>query len=172
VTPSSLVYLLTSSEFDSTLDQQFMPQPSPGLSSSGQLTPNLYNEPMTMPMPMYARSISSSPPRGSLTPEQRELKRQRDSARRDSKNQMRRERSLSNTSNPYNVSQQGSPDLMPRALDYSNSLTPSPLLSQGTLQSSPAMGNTSFLGSYSPDLNGQGLTQQPTPDMYGPMFPM
>lgn len=112
-------------------------------------------------MPMYSRSVSSSPPRPTLTPEQRELKRQRDHARRDSKTQIRRERS---TSNPYVVSQNNSPNMMPSPLpEYSNSLTPSPLLSQGSLQNSPAMQSTSFLNPYSPQINQE-------PEMYGPVF--
>jgi hypothetical protein len=127
-------------------------------------------------MPVYARSLSSSPPRGSLTPEQRELKRQRDFARRDSKTRIRRDRSASNQSthsNPYIVSQNGSPDLLPRTLpEYANSLTPSPLLSQGSLQTSPALGSNSFLTPYSPPLNQGPLNDQTTSDMYGPVFSM
>jgi hypothetical protein len=141
------------------MNEQFIQHPTQGLSQA-QLTPNLYEEPKLMPM--YSRSVSSSPPRPTLTPEQRELKRQRDHARRDSKTQIRRERS---TSNPYVVSQNNSPNMMPSPLpEYSNSLTPSPLLSQGSLQNSPAMQSTSFLNPYSPQIN-----QEPT-DMYGPVF--
>lgn len=140
--------------------------PSSGL-SPGQLTPNLYDEPKLMPM--YARSLSSSPPRASLTPEQRELKRQRDHARRDSKTRVRRERSTSNTSNPYLSSQAGSPDLLPRTVpEYPGALTPSPLLSQDSLQNSPALGSTNFLTPYSPPLNNN---QTPS-EMYGPVFTM
>lgn len=149
------------------MHEQFMPHnPSPGL-SPGQLTPNLYDEPKLMPI--YARSPSSSPPRASLTPEQRELKRQRDHARRDSKTRVRRERSTSNTSNPYLSSQAGSPDLLPRTVpEYPGALTPSPLLSQDSLQNSPALGSTNFLAPYSPPLNNN---QAPS-EMYGPVFTM
>jgi hypothetical protein len=156
-------------EFD--MHQDFLSQnPSPGL-SPGQLTPAVFDEPKLMPV--YARSLSSSPPRGSLTPEQRELKRQRDLTRRDSKTRIRRDRSASNQSNPYIVSQTGSPDLLPRNLpEYANSLTPSPLLSQGSLQASPALGSNSFLAPYSPPLNQGGLNDQTTSDMYGPVFSM
>jgi hypothetical protein len=148
------------------MHQEFIPQnPSPGL-SPGQLTPSIYDEPKLMPV--YARSLSSSPPRGSLTPEQRELKRQRDHARRDSKTRIRRDRSASNQSNPYVVSQNTSPDLLPRTLpEFANSLTPSPLLSQGSLQNSPALGGNSFLTPYSPPLNDQA-----TSDMYETVFAM
>lgn len=158
---------LCSVEFD--MNQDFLSQnPSPGL-SPGQLTPAVFDEPKLMPV--YARSLSSSPPRGSLTPEQRELKRQRDFARRDSKTRIRRDRSTSNQSNPYIVSQNGSPDLLPRTLaEYAHS--PSPLLSQGSLQASPALGSNSFLTPYSPPLNQGALNDQTTPDMYSPVFSM
>lgn len=160
---------LCSVEFD--IQQDFLSQnPSPGL-SPGQLTPAVFDEPKLMPV--YARSLSSSPPRGSLTPEQRELKRQRDFARRDSKTRIRRDRSTSNQSNPYIVSQNGSPDLLPRTLpEYAQSLTPSPLLSQESLQASPALGSNSFLAPYSPPLNQGTLNDQTTPDMYTPVFSM
>ncbi|KAN0122431.1 hypothetical protein V8E51_000757 [Hyaloscypha variabilis] len=166
-------------QFD--LHQDFLPQnPSPGL-SPGQLTPAVFEEPKLLPA--YARSLSSSPPRPSLTPEQRELKRQRDFLRRDSKTRIRRDRSASNQSNPYIVSQNGSPDLLPRNIpEYAQSLTPSPLLSQGSVQTSPALGSNSFLAPYSPPLNqgtlnqgtlNQGtLNDQTTSDMYGPVFSM
>ncbi|CAG8973147.1 hypothetical protein HYALB_00008678 [Hymenoscyphus albidus] len=133
-----------------------------------------YDDPKLMPM--YARSLSSSPPRGTLTPEQRELKRQRDHARRDSKTRARRERSVSN---PYVVSNRTSPDLMPRTLpEYSSSLTPSPLLAPGPLPSnhtlpshqahpSPALSSSSYLTPYSP-----AMPDTSNQEMYGPVFTM
>ena len=150
------------------MNEQFIPQ-----ISSPHLSPNIlsYEEPKMMPV--YARSISSSPPRASLTPEQRELKRQRDHARRDSKtrDRVRRERS---TSNPYVVSQRASPDLLPRTLpEYTTSLTPSPLLASGPLppqqqaQPSPALSSSSYLTPYSPQLAENGSS-----DMYSPVFTM
>lgn len=48
--------------------------------------------------PSGSRSVTASPPRGTLTPEQRELKRQRDQARRDSKVSQRIRRAGSNSS--------------------------------------------------------------------------
>ncbi|KAH8657593.1 hypothetical protein BGZ60DRAFT_383564 [Tricladium varicosporioides] len=146
------------------MNEQFMPQiPSPPLNPS-MLT--AFDDPKLMPM--YARSLSSSPPRASLTPEQRELKRQRDHARRDSKTRVRRERSVSN---PYVVSQRGSPDLMPRTLpEYTNSLTPSPLLASGPLpgpQASPALSSSSYLTPYSPQIG-----ESQSPEIYGPVFTM
>ncbi|CZS91226.1 uncharacterized protein RAG0_01951 [Rhynchosporium agropyri] len=149
------------------INDQFVHQPN---ISSEQLTPSsLYDEPKLLPM--FSRSLSSSPPRPNLTVEQRELKRQRDHARRDSKTQMRRERSASNTSNhsnPYITSQHGSPDMIPRTLpEYTSNLTPSPLLSQGSSQNSPALRSSSFLAPYSPPLNDHAAS-----DMYGPVYSM
>jgi hypothetical protein len=121
-------------------------------------------------MPLYGRSISSSPPRGSLTPEQRELKRQRDHARRDTKDRIRRDRP---TSNAYTLSPRGSPEMMSKSLSsgYSSTIAPSPLLSQGS-QGSPNLSNISsisspaYLAPYTPQLSDAG------PDMYGGVFPM
>ena len=140
------------------INQQFLPQTSsPGL-APGTLTP--FDDPKLMPI--YARSLSTSPPRASLTPEQRELKRQRDYARRDSKTRMRRERS---TSNPYIISGNGSPDALPGALpEFTSSLTPSPLISHGT----PALGNNPYISSYPSHLGGD----QGSSDIYGPVYTM
>ncbi|KAH8602666.1 hypothetical protein B0O99DRAFT_647537 [Bisporella sp. PMI_857] len=147
--------------FDSG-DQFFPQQMSPPMLNS---TLNPYDEKL---MPMYTRSVSSSPPRGNLTPEQRELKRQRELSRRDSKVRMRRDRS---TSNPYSISPRPSPEMMSRTLsEFSNNgLTPSPHLSQGS-QGSPsmsAMGSPNYLaGGFTPQLG------DPTADLYGNTFSM
>ncbi len=150
--------MLTSVDYAVSImgDQFLQQQLSPGM-TSGQLTP--YDGPKLM----YARSLSSSPPQGNLTPEQRELKRQRDHARRDSKTRMRRDRSLSN---PYSTSQRTSPNLLARNLtDFPSTLAPSPLLSQ----SSPSLANSNYLSApYSSPL----ISDQGAPDMYGTMFPM
>jgi len=146
---------LTNSGFDMNdqfLSTQQMSPPMP----SGNLNPYEDNK----FMPMYARSISSSPPRGTLTPEQRELKRQRDLSRRDSKVQVRRDRS---TSNPYTLSPRPSPEMMSRSIsDFggNNLGAPSPLLSQGS-QGSPslsAMGSPSpaYLQPYTPQMGDNG----------------
>lgn len=147
------------------MQEQFIPQ-----ISSPHLSPNIlspYEDPKMSPV--YARSLSSSPPRATLTPEQRELKRQRDHARRDSKTRARRERS---TSNPYVVSQRTSPEILPRTLpEYTANLTPSPLLASGPLppqsQPSPALSNSSYLTPYSPQFPENGSS-----DIYGPVFTM
>lgn len=151
------------------MNEQFIPQ-----ISSPHLSPGILSYEDPKMVPLYARSISSSPPRASLTPEQRELKRQRDHARRDSKNRdrVRRERS---TSNPYTLSQRNSPDLLPRTLpDYAPNLTPSPLMATGPLppqptsQPSPALStSSSYLTPYSPQLAENGQS-----DIYGPVFTM
>jgi hypothetical protein len=142
---------------DFDIGEPFVPQDLSSGMSSGNLTP--YEDPKLMPI--YARSLSSSPPRASLTPEQRELKRQRDHARRNSKTRIRRDRS---TSNPYLMSQKTSPDLLPRTLtEYSTSLAPAPLLSQG----SPTLSSPAFLTPYSPHISESGPS-----DMYGPVFTM
>ncbi|KAK6071190.1 hypothetical protein SCUP234_00695 [Seiridium cupressi] len=52
----------------------------------------------SMTPPSTSRSATSSPPRGIMSPEQRELKRQRDQARRDSKTSVRARRALSTAS--------------------------------------------------------------------------
>ena len=147
--------MLIEPDFD--MGEPFAPHDlSPGM-SSGNLAP--YEDPKLIPI--YARSLSSSPPRASLTPEQRELKRQRDHARRNSKTRIRRDRS---TSNPYIMSQKTSPDLLPRTLpEYSSSLAPAPLLSQG----SPTLASPAFLTPYSPHIPESGPS-----DMYGPVFTM
>ncbi|PSS27877.1 hypothetical protein M430DRAFT_93512 [Amorphotheca resinae ATCC 22711] len=165
------------SRFDAGVRQTYT---WPHFDLSDQFFPQQMSPPMVMGalpsyedtklMPMYARSVSSSPPRGSLTPEQRELKRQRDHARRDAKERMRRDRS---TSNPYTVSPKASPEMLSRSLsDYSNTLAPSPLLSQGSQQGSPNLSNISnisspaYLAPYTPQLSDTGS------DMYGPVFTM
>lgn len=139
------------------VNQHFFSNTSGQALSQGALTP--FDDPKLIPL--YARSLSSSPPRGGLTAEQRELKRQRDHARRDSKTRVRRERS---TSNPYVISQNASPDILSGPLpEYTSSLTPSPLLSQN----SPSLGGTSYLPTYSPNLAGDVSS-----DIYGPVYSM
>lgn len=113
----------------------------------------------------YKRSLSESSPKPMLSPEQRELKRQRDEARRNSKAKMRRDRS---PSHPYTLpSQSATPDLMPRSLpEYASSIQPSPVLSQSGLPQSAG-----FLSSFShPGSEGPGA---PGPhDVYTPMYAM
>ncbi|KAL3424835.1 hypothetical protein PVAG01_04116 [Phlyctema vagabunda] len=95
----------------------------PSEMNSGSLAPYDPN------MPIYSRSISASPPRACLTPEQRELKRQRDHARRTSKTRQRKDRSSSSTSNNYIGSNTSTPEVMPRSLSDYQSLTSAPNMS-------------------------------------------
>jgi len=143
----------------SVMGDQFLQQQLGSDLASGQLT--MYDEPE--PLPMYPRSLSTSPPRANFTPEQRELNRQRAHARRDSKSRIRRDRSLSS---PYSVSQRTSPNLLARSVtEFPLTLAPTPLLSQ----SSPCLSNSTYLSTpySSPFLPDQGPS-----DMYGTMFPM
>lgn len=148
-------------------EQLFAHNPSNSI-NPGQLTHSLFEEPKSMQATSFPRSIPSSPPKGTLTPEQKELKRQRDHARRETKTQMRRERSTSNTSNSYATSQSTSPDLLAKTLpEFTNSLTPSPLLSQGSLQNSPTLGSSGFLSPFPPRAGDQVHS-----DIYSPVFTM
>ncbi|KAI6715518.1 hypothetical protein JHW43_002016 [Diplocarpon mali] len=149
------------------INDQFVPQPQ----NLGAEQPAhfLYDEPKLMPM--YSRSLTSSP-QPNFTAEQRDLKRQRDYARRDAKSRMRRERSTSrpnsSRSSLYIGSQHNSPDMMPRSVpEYTSNLTPSPLLSQASLQSSPGLCSSPFLPPYSPP-----LSEHVSSDLYGPVFTM
>lgn len=126
----------------------------------------LYEEPEVLKNSAFSRSPSSSPPHSRLGADQRGLKRQQELARRESKSCLRRARSASSNSNHYSISQRTSPDLLPKS-DYASSVTPSPLLSQCSIQNSPALSSTSFLPSYTPQISG------PIPsDIYGPTFTM
>jgi hypothetical protein len=69
-------------------------------SGNGLLSQDLssYGSDASLTPPSGSTSLTSSPPRGTLTPEQRELKRQRDQARRDSKLVARNRRADSTSS--------------------------------------------------------------------------
>jgi hypothetical protein len=123
-----------------------------------------HSDPSLTP-PSDHRSLTSSPPRMSFTPEQRELKKQRDRARRDSRLTHRLRRTSSNTS--YCESTPPPMSTPPHIhMDvtgamsipiYSSSPAPMSLLTE------PAtMGTPPYMPSYSP----------PMPDAAtGPMFP-
>ncbi|OBT60697.1 hypothetical protein VE03_09830 [Pseudogymnoascus sp. 23342-1-I1] len=97
-----------------------------------------------------SRSISSSPPRGMFTTEQRELKRQRDQARRDTKEQMRRDRSSSNS---YHPSLSTTPDIIPRSLSGYSQPTSAPMSSVNLpLQQQPYMSPPHIPSTQSPEL--------------------
>lgn len=69
----------------------------------GLLGPDLnhYGSDASLTPPSGSRSVTASPPRNSLTAEQRELKRQRDQARHNSKMQARGRRAGSGSSSVY-----------------------------------------------------------------------
>ncbi|KFY44447.1 hypothetical protein V494_01478 [Pseudogymnoascus sp. VKM F-4513 (FW-928)] len=97
-----------------------------------------------------SRSMSSSPPRGMFTTEQRELKRQRDQARRDSKAQIRRDRSSSNS---YHPSLSTTPDLIPRTLGgYSQPTTSASISSVNLPLQQPYMSSPQIPTTQSPEL--------------------
>lgn len=70
---------------------------------NGLLGPDLghYGSEASLTPPSGSRSVTASPPRSSLTPEQRELKRQRDQARHNSKMHVRGRRTGSGSSSVY-----------------------------------------------------------------------
>lgn len=108
--------------------------------------------------PSGSRSLTSSPPRFTLTPEQRELKRQRDQARRDSKTSVRARRAMSS----YSSASQSPPVSMHEF----SSASPVPVYttapSQISLLAEPA---TSLASSYMPS-----YSTSPLPDHGSPMF--
>ncbi|KAK4451480.1 hypothetical protein QBC34DRAFT_401134 [Podospora aff. communis PSN243] len=72
--------------------------------SNGLLGPDInhhYASDASLTPPSGSRSVTASPPRSSLTAEQRELKRQRDQARHNSKMQARSQRAGSGSSSVY-----------------------------------------------------------------------
>ncbi|KAL2173340.1 uncharacterized protein P884DRAFT_212165 [Thermothelomyces heterothallicus CBS 202.75] len=75
-------------------------------SSSGLMAPHdlgPYGSDASLTSPGHSRSVTASPPRTALTPEQRELKRQRDQARHNSKIQARSRRTDSVASSSSSV---------------------------------------------------------------------
>ncbi|KAL2199551.1 hypothetical protein P885DRAFT_30243 [Corynascus similis CBS 632.67] len=73
-------------------------------SNSGLMPPHdlgPYGSDTSLTPPSHSRSVTASPPRTTLTPEQRELKRQRDQARHNSKLQARSRRTDSASSSVY-----------------------------------------------------------------------
>ncbi|OAF55899.1 hypothetical protein VC83_07925 [Pseudogymnoascus destructans] len=97
-----------------------------------------------------SRSISSSPPRAMFTTEQRELKRQRDQARRDSKAHIRRDGSSSNS---YHPSLSTTPDILPRTLaGYSQTATSASISSVNLPIQQPYMSPPQIPSTLSPEL--------------------
>jgi hypothetical protein len=78
----------------------------PVLDSGSSLMPpdyQPYGSEASLSPPSESRSATASPPRLGLTPEQRELKRQRDHARHQSKLQVRNRRAESSSSSTYST---------------------------------------------------------------------
>ncbi|KAI1379404.1 hypothetical protein F4677DRAFT_408902 [Hypoxylon crocopeplum] len=125
---------------------------SVGHSSDASMTP-----------PSGSRSLTSSPPRFTLTPEQRELKRQRDQARRDSKTSVRARRAMST----YSSASQSPPVSMHEF----SSASPVPVYttapSQISLLAEPA---TTMAGSYMPSYSTSPLPDHGSPAMFAPHF--
>ncbi|CAG7556999.1 unnamed protein product [Fusarium equiseti] len=124
---------------------------SPGLSSMGHVSPQ-------------SRSVTSSPPRFSLSTDQREVKRQSDRARRDSRlvNRMRRA-----NSNPYvdsSPSVMGLPSTTTSMSIPAYTTAPAPVTLMSDTPTS--MSNSTYLQSYSPSLEDQ----QP-PSAYPTTYP-
>ncbi|KAH9908720.1 hypothetical protein F4778DRAFT_718412 [Xylariomycetidae sp. FL2044] len=140
----------------------------PGLdSSSDYLGHDLasvgHSSDASMTPPSGSRSLTSSPPRPILTPEQRELKRQRDQARRDSKASVRARRAMSN----YSSSSQSPP----ASISEFSSASPVPVYttapSQISLLAEPVttVGGSSYIPSYS-----SSLSDHSNSSMFSPQF--
>lgn len=116
-----------------------------------------------MTPPSTSRSLTSSPPRFTLTPEQRELKRQRDQVRRDSKSSVRARRTMSNYS-----SASASP---PVSMHEFSSASPVPVYStapsQISLLAEPA---TTMAGSYMPSYSTSPLPDHGSSNMFAHQF--
>ncbi|KAI1081741.1 hypothetical protein F5B20DRAFT_569659 [Whalleya microplaca] len=126
---------------------------SVGHSSDASLTP-----------PSGSRSLTSSPPRPMMTPEQRELKRQRDQARRDSKTSVRARRAMST----YSSASQSPPI----SLHEFSSASPMPVYttapSQISLLAEPV---TTMSSSYIPSYSTSPLPDHGNSNMFSPQFP-
>lgn len=143
---------------DFEMPQQYMPQDL----NPENLTPYDVN------MPIYSRSPSSSPPRLSLAPDQRELKKQREHARRSTKAQSRKERTPSSNSNTYVPSQGNTPEVLPQSLPDYQTLTSAPHMAQSPLIQSPG-----FMPAYPPQSPyPRHMGEATSTDMYAPVFAM
>ncbi|KAM5356023.1 hypothetical protein ACJ41O_002669 [Fusarium nematophilum] len=126
---------------------------NPGLSSMGQVSGN------SLTPPPHTRSLTSSPPRLSLTADQRELKRHQDKARRDTRlvTRMRRTSSNSYVDSPPPTMTLPSATTTMSLPAYTTA--PAPV----TLMSEPAttMGNSAYLQSYSSAIEDQQAQSAP-----------
>ncbi|KAI9745199.1 MAG: hypothetical protein M1818_001477 [Claussenomyces sp. TS43310] len=124
------------------------------------------------PETIYAPSLSPSPPQSIFSPEQRELKRQTDQARKASKQRLRRERSSSSS---FDMSHTNAPDMIPRSINGNTFTSSMPSMSLPTEPLMPLPSQPYMTGSPVP----MPLTSSPapmssseSPELYGSQFPM
>ncbi|KAI8630572.1 hypothetical protein F5Y19DRAFT_483896 [Xylariaceae sp. FL1651] len=116
--------------------------------------------------PSGSRSLTSSPPRPILTPEQRELKRQRDQARRDSKTTVRVRRGMSN--NSYSSAAAQSP---PVTMHDFSSASPLPVYTTAPSQISLLAEPVTTVGtSYMPSYSTSPLPDHGNSHMFSPHY--
>ncbi|KAI1170763.1 hypothetical protein F4777DRAFT_594634 [Nemania sp. FL0916] len=116
--------------------------------------------------PSGSRSLTSSPPRPILTPEQRELKRQRDQARRDSKTSARIRRGMS--TNSYSTTATQSP---PVAMHEFSSASPLPIYTTAPSQISLLAEPVTTVGpSYMPSYSTSPLPDHGNSQMFSPHY--
>ncbi|KAI0536461.1 hypothetical protein GGR58DRAFT_391901 [Xylaria digitata] len=117
------------------------------------------------PSPSGSRSLTSSPPRPILTPEQRELKRQRDQVRRDSKTSARVRRGMSNHSYPPAAQ---SP---PVTMHEFSSASPMPIYTTAPSQISLLAEPVTTVGpSYMPSYSTSPLPDHGSSQMFSPHY--
>jgi hypothetical protein len=123
--------------------------PEPGVTGNSMLGNDFFTESeASMTPPSYSRSLTSSPPRLSFTPDNRELKRQQDKIRRESKLSSRMRRTSSNSSSSF----MDSPPMLPDVTGTMNMpvYTASPAALSLLPEPATSMPNQSYLSSYAP----------------------
>lgn len=113
------------------------------------------------------RSLSSSPPGNLFNAEQRELKRQRDAARRSNKTRMRREKSETGS---YTTSIVNTPEMVPGGLvSYSSSVPPLSLAAEVPSNISPQGYIAPYQASYASSMRSNSGHEMYSSDytMYG-----
>ncbi|KAL1841195.1 hypothetical protein VTJ49DRAFT_7316 [Mycothermus thermophilus] len=157
-------------------------------SGSSLMPPDLqtYGSEASLSPPSGSRSGTASPPRIGLTPEQRELKRQRDQARHQSKLQARSRRAESASSSVYSAASTPLPDMTttsPRMPVYTTAPTQLSLLTEPSAphylpsysptlpdQSQPSMYPSAYSQSYLPPEYGYPPSTSPNlSSQYGPL---
>jgi hypothetical protein len=141
----------------------------PVMESANLLGHNLgsYGSDVSLTPPSAPRSVTSSPPRGILTAEQRELKRQRDQARRDTKISQRQRRADSGASSYVHSPPVTMADLTTGASSlpiYTTAPSQISVLAQPVSTLAPQQ----YLPSYSPPMESQAnmFSSQYSPQPY------